>query len=127
MILLDTNIIIDFWKSHGDAVAEVLRRSDVYICGVTLAELMQGALDAKDCEQIRARVGKFTGLNVTDEDWASLGRNLYLLRKAGTRVPFQDALLATMAIQHEMELWSFDGHFPMIQAVLPELKLFTMP
>ena len=36
-------------------------------------------------------------------------------------------VLATVAISNDIELWTRDTHFPMIQKVLPALKLFVEP
>ena len=36
-------------------------------------------------------------------------------------------LLATIAIESDIELWTYDSHFALIQAVLPALRLFQEP
>lgn len=53
--------------------------------------------------------------------------NDHALRAAGLSVPFADAVLATVAIANDVELWARDIHYPMIQTVLPQLKLFQEP
>jgi predicted nucleic acid-binding protein len=125
MILLDASVVIAYWKFHRDEFAAVLRREDIHVCGVTLAELMHGSRDQNDCARIEREIGRFIRLSIDDEDWASLGRNLFLLRTSGIRVPFQDALLATVAITHDMEFWTLDGHYTLIQQALPKLRLFS--
>jgi predicted nucleic acid-binding protein len=42
-------------------------------------------------------------------------------------MPFQDVLLAAVAIDHGAELWAYDAHFRMIQGVLTDLRLFDGP
>jgi predicted nucleic acid-binding protein len=42
-------------------------------------------------------------------------------------VPFPDVLLATVAIENGLELWTDDSHFLHIQRVLPALRLFQEP
>ena len=127
MILVDASVIIDFWKSHREEYADVLRQPGVHMCGVTLAELMHGALNQQDCDDIERKVGRFIRLGIRDEDWAALGRNLYALRKAGIQVSFPDAILATVAVGHDMELWTLDGHFQDMQEVLKDLRLYQGP
>jgi predicted nucleic acid-binding protein len=44
MILIDTNIIIDFWKKPTLEVGNILIAEKIAICGVVIAELIHGAL-----------------------------------------------------------------------------------
>ena len=43
MILVDSNIIIDFWRSSHELTARIFETEDVAICGVVKAELLHGA------------------------------------------------------------------------------------
>ena len=45
----------------------------------------------------------------------------------GITVPFPDALIATIAIDNDLELWNYERHFADMQKVLPALKLFQEP
>jgi predicted nucleic acid-binding protein len=38
-----------------------------------------------------------------------------------------DVLIAAVALENDAELWTRAHHFPMIQTVLPALKLFQEP
>ena len=40
------------------------------------------------------------------------------------RIPFTDALLATVAVSLDVELWVRDQHFVDIQSRIPGLKLY---
>jgi len=73
-----------------------------------------------------------TGFNyivIDDTIWNDLGLLLYQLRTNGITVPFQDALMAVIAIKLNFSIWSKakDKHFDMIQKVEPNLKIFTLP
>ncbi len=59
--------------------------------------------------------------------WPQLGYHLSTLGANGITVPFPDILIATVAIDHDVELWHNDQHFPAIHSVLPQLKLFQEP
>ena len=63
-------------------------------------------------------------LPIDDETWELFGDLLYKLKISGATVPFQDALVAAVAIDNDCLLWTNDKHFPMIGRVLKELKLF---
>jgi len=49
------------------------------------------------------------------------------LRSKAMTVPFPDAVLATLDIENDVEVWARDPHFPMMQTILPRLKLFQEP
>jgi len=124
MILLDASIIVGFWRKPTERARTILQNSDVSVAGVTCAELMHGARSPRDLDRLEQLLAGFSYLRTEESTWPQLGRNLNALRKAGVSVPFQDALLATLAVMHGLEVWTTNRHFEMMQAVLPELKLF---
>ena len=124
MILLDASVIIDFWKSPTEALRNIFLENAFCVSGVTLAELLHGARSESDITRIQNALGDFHVLRIAEGVWEKLGRNLFALRKAGLSVPFQDVLLATLAIHHGLPLWTSDSHFPMMQPALPELELY---
>ena len=124
MILLDTNIIIDYWRSTTKETGQALLRLDSCICGAVLAELLQGARNEWEVAWARRAVSKYRWLGTPSKVWHRLGMNLMTLRREGLAVPFPDALLATVAIEHNVPLWSRDKHFVKMQQVLPALQLY---
>ena len=46
------------------------------------------------------------------------------LKKSGLTIPFQDGIIAYLAIKNDCQLWTFDNHFKLIKTVVPVLKLF---
>ena len=62
-----------------------------------------------------------------DSIWDDVGDNLAHLRTHGVTVPFADGVLATLAIANDLELWTRDPHFTLIQKWLPALQLFQEP
>lgn len=69
----------------------------------------------------------FQDLPIPESLWNVVGDHLALLRSAGVTVPFADVVIATVAIAHDVELWTRDSQFALIQKVLPTLKLFQEP
>lgn len=67
----------------------------------------------------------FIYLPFSEKDWISLSKQFIALKQNGLAVPFQDAMIAYLAIKHNCELWTNDKHFKLMQVVLPELKLFN--
>jgi predicted nucleic acid-binding protein len=69
----------------------------------------------------------FAQVAIPDTIWDTVGDALAALRAAGVTVPFPDAVLACVAITYGLELWTRDQHFSLMQAVLPQLRLFQEP
>ena len=127
MILLDTSVVIDYWRRPRRVIEEALIKWKPCLCGVVLSELLQGAANEPDVARTEKALAGFPWVDIPDGVWRQLGLNLSALRKAGLKVPFQDALLATVALAHGMELWTLDTHFKHIQTILTDLKLFEAP
>jgi predicted nucleic acid-binding protein len=124
MILVDTSVLIDALKGKDTRLPLMFAAHPAAICGVTVAEVLHGARDADDFKKLEAALAKFPKIAVDDSIWQPLTHNLFLLRTHGVAVPFQDTLLATVALQNDIELWTRDKQFQHIQKVLPALKLF---
>jgi len=125
MILPDTNIIIDYWESYTNEAGLALLRWDPCVCGVVMAELLHGALNEWEVAWMQRALSKFRWLETHADVWRCLGLNLTTLRRGGLKMPFQDVLLATVAIVHDVPVWSHDKHFALMQQKLPALRLFT--
>jgi predicted nucleic acid-binding protein len=97
------------------------------ICGVTRAELLAGARNPTDHDRIARSIDVLEQVEISEDLWDLLGKNLSFLRAAGATVPFADALIATLAIQNNLELWTRDIHFVRIQGILTGLRLFQEP
>lgn len=126
MILVDTNIIIRFWRSPDEKTADVFRNEDVAVCGTVKAELLHGARSEEDYRRIVSALADFPCIEMRETDWDLLGYYLYLLRTGGVTIPFQDALIATLALSNEASVWTNDKHFTLIQSVLPKLQLYEI-
>ena len=126
MILVDTNVIIDFWDKPTEEVKNILEENDIAICGVIKTELLRGSNSEKQFSQMEEALNDFTYLSFSEKDWISLARQFITLKKNSLVVPFQDAMIAYIAIKNNCEVWTNDKHFKLMQIVFPELKLFTL-
>lgn len=122
MILVDTNIIIDFWKNPDQEKIDIFKNNEIAICHVILVELIHGAKSEKQKVKIKEALSEFHMLPIDEETWEFFGDLLYKLRTSGVTVPFQDALIAAVAIKNNCLIWTNDKHFPMISSVVEELK-----
>jgi predicted nucleic acid-binding protein len=127
MILADTTLVVDYLRAPTARLVKIIKDHAAAICGATLAEIYAGARSPADFKKFDKALSVFGSVNIPKKFWPSLGRNLALLGAKGVTVPFPDALIATAALENDVELWQHDRHFVEIQKVIPRLKLFTEP
>lgn len=126
MILVDTNVIIDFWDKPTEDAKNVFEENDIAICGVIKTELLRGSNSEKQFSQMDEALNDFTYLAFSEKDWILLAKQFITLKQNGLVVPFQDAMIAYLAIKNDCKVWTNDKHFKLMQVVLPGLKLFSL-
>jgi predicted nucleic acid-binding protein len=72
-------------------------------------------------------LNRFQQAATPDSCWDLVGDNLADLNARGITVPFADAVIATLGIENDIEVWARDPHFPTMQKILTGLKLFQEP
>jgi predicted nucleic acid-binding protein len=124
MILVDTSVVIAQLRSGDPRLLALFKAHDAAICGLTRAEVLYGVRTKADQVRFVAALNSLTHVSIPDGLWDEAGLNLAWLRSAGASVPLADAVIATLAIHLDVELWARDKHFPLIQSVIPSLRLF---
>ena len=124
MILVDTSVIVTFWKKPKDRWRQVFLEEEVAICGIVKAELMHGAQDERTLSIIVEALSEFVYVPIDETVWEDVGRLLYRLRRKGIAVPFQDVVLCALSLRHNMPIWTEDKHFELIKSEVKELQLF---
>lgn len=127
MLLVDSGIVIAYLRTREARLQELLQTRQAAVTGVVRAEVMAGAKDPADDADTELALNALGQVDFPHALWDDVGRNRGKLFAAGLSIPFNDVVLATLAIHLDIDLWSRDRHFPMIQAVLPALKLFREP
>jgi predicted nucleic acid-binding protein len=127
MILVDGGILIDFLRTKGAKLAALFRSLPVAICGATRAEILCGARSSADRQRLMVFLSPFRQVSIPGSLWDRLGDNLAALRASGVTVPFADAIVATVGIENDSEVWARDPHFSTMQKVLNQLRLFSEP
>lgn len=123
MILVDTNIIIDYLKGNESILSDLIEEDNLAICGIILAELLHGIQSEKDRGLVDDAINDFEWIPIHDTIWYPFGSNLNLLRKNGLTIPFQDVLLATLCIEKDLQIATKDKHFKDIASILTNLNL----
>jgi predicted nucleic acid-binding protein len=91
---------------------------------VVKVELIHGAKSEKQKNKIKEALDEFIMLPVSEDTWDFLGDLLYELKTSGLTVPFQDVLIAAIAIENDCMLWTNDKHFSRIRKKVKGLRLF---
>ena len=109
MLLLDTNIVIEFWKQNPAIRANlmVFQPEDLFISVVTEAELLAGARDKPDLRTIQRDLEL---LNILPLE-PTIGKRAIELLTAHTlsqRLKLADALIAATALYHGLPLYTLN-------------------
>ena len=124
MILVDTNILIDFWKNPTSEKQLIFEQEEIATCGVIFTEILRGSKNPKESEKLKTALECFEYLTFEKQDWLEVACLFAKLKKSGLTIPFQDGIIAYLAIKNDCQLWTLDNHFKLIKTVVPMLKLF---
>jgi predicted nucleic acid-binding protein len=127
MILVDTTVIVDWLRGRDARLNALFPTLPVAICGVTVAEILHGARDPAHRTRLLTWLGTLPLVPIPEALWTAVGDHLAMLRSRGITVPFPDAVIATLALANDIEVWARDRHFLDIQKAIPSLKLFQEP
>jgi predicted nucleic acid-binding protein len=117
MVLVDTSAWIDFFRGTPSAQAKALEtlivdRANICICGVVMAEILQGIRDNKQFEKTRDLLDTAVFLPMNRETFIRSAQLYRTLRKKGftVRKPI-DCMIAAVAIEHDVPLLHKDKDF----------------
>lgn len=79
-VLLDTNVMIDFWGNRSEYLAKIFREVDPVICGVVRAELLRGAFSLNNLDDISELLDNLEMISFPETEWNNFGRMLYKFR-----------------------------------------------
>jgi len=131
MYLVDTSAWLEFGRKQPRTVGQRLRaliESDVavFVTGIVVQEVLQGARDASHFEQMRSWLGAQRRISVKHE----LGTHVAASRlyaecrwRGFTPRSSVDCLVASIAIEHHLILLHDDRDYEKIAEVEPRLKL----
>ena len=117
MILLDTNVIIDMFNNEDDSRWDYLIHEECVICGVIISELYSGIRNKKERKAIELFVNSVDCLPIEQNDWLQIGMFICNLKKNGLSIPFQDAVLAYLAVKNNCKILTKDKHFSMMKII----------
>ena len=121
MVIVDTTVWIDFFAGqespHVAALESLVRnKDDICICGVILTEVLQGIHKEKEYKETKERFDSFIFLPMTHATFIKAADIYRSLRRKGItiRKPI-DCMIASVAIEHDIQLLHNDRDFDPIE------------
>jgi len=119
-VIVDTSVLIDFLKDkmpHSAAVATLINSKRIRTTGIIMAELLQGARTATEEAYVIELLEGIPAIEVTSALWMKAGKLSCSLRRKGVTLPLSDIAIAVLAIEHNISIFTLDGHFEQIPGV----------
>ena len=115
--LVDTTVWIDFFLNKDTAQTQTLQHmlnasEDICICGVILAEVLQGIREDADYEAVASRFDAFLFLPMHQRTFVNAAQLYRALRRRGITIRNAvDCMIAAVAIEHDVPLLHQDRDF----------------
>ena len=128
MVIIDTSAWVEFFRKDGDlrvklAVKGLLDAMEGALCGPVEMEFLGGAR-RNEMNEIKGWFGLIPYIRNDQNVWLEAAPNFSKARAAGYTIPWNDILIATIAIRKSVQVYAYDKHFPVMAATLG-LRLYT--
>jgi predicted nucleic acid-binding protein len=122
MVLVDTSAWIELHRKDGDpavklAVRGLLDEFEAALCGPVEMEYLGGARPAER-ERLQAWCNVLPYIRSDQKLWRKAAANFSLLKSNGVTAPWNDVLIATIAVEAECRVYAVDKHFALMAPVL---------
>lgn len=109
LILLDTNIIIEYFKDNKSIIHELKKIGEINIAisEVTAAELIYGAFNKSELKKILETISTINKISI-DTEISSFSISLMTGYSLTHKLSFPDALIAATAIKNNMPLFTLN-------------------
>ena len=124
-VLADTSVWIEFFRENsliGNNLEMLIITDSVEICGVVLFELLQGIKSDSEKLKINDILSNLPYVEVNKIIWQRSAEIAFNIKKKGFAVPFSDILIAVLAIENNLSVFTLDKHFELIS----ELELYKI-
>ena len=125
-MLVDTSAWIAYFRETDaglcEHVDEIVSDDAARICGLVVAELLQGARYDREITELCGFAATIRFLDEPKDAWERAGKLGYKLRRQGRTVHINDCYIAVMALANDSEILTLDKHFQVIAGV-EDLKL----
>jgi predicted nucleic acid-binding protein len=124
LVLIDSNVYIDFLNSGVDPVREICRQlslDDIASCGVVKAEVLRGVKGQKQRDRLDEFFSVTQMLTTPASLWDEVWQLAWKLDRQGKVLPLQDIVIGCCALRASASVMTRDKHFREIDGlrVLP--------
>jgi hypothetical protein len=122
-ILADTSVWIEFFKSDsptGNELERLLKEGVVYTCGIVVFELLQRIKSSEEKSTLLDILLTLEYIEMSLLLWQKAADLSIKLKKKGLTLPLSDIFISTLAIEHNLSIFTLDEHFEKI----PGIKLY---
>jgi hypothetical protein len=123
VILVDTSVWVKATRQKDSSEAEeldsLLDRDEVATTDVVVAEVLQGTANEAEFERYSEELQALHYFPVTRETWLKAAGLSFRLRREGQTTPLADLVIATVALENDLEVYAVDSDF----ARVPGLRL----
>lgn len=120
-VLVDTSIWIEYFNkpdsNAGKSLENLLKEGRVFLTGIILTELLQGAKIEKEFESILESMLALPFLETTLNTWIQAGRISFALRKKDITIPTTDLIIASLSLENNCKIFTLDLHFNKIPRI----------
>lgn len=122
LVLVDTSAWIELHRRDGDpavklAVRGLLDAFQAALCGPVEMEYLGGARPAER-ERLQAWCNVLPYLRNDQKLWRKTAANYALLKSKGITAPWNDVLIATLAVENNCRVYAVDKHFDAMAPIL---------
>jgi predicted nucleic acid-binding protein len=128
-VIIDTSAWIESFRPGSEKpfqrlVKDLIIQDLVLLPGIIKTELLRGAKNKKEYNQLNEMLTGLNYLTVDEDYWGRLSIFSFQLFRKGITVPLTDAYIALLCIEKQAGLLHRDKHFDMI-AQKTKLKILT--
>ncbi len=124
-VLVDTSVWVEYLRGRNreliDQMGKLIQTQSVAICGIVIAELLAGVKVKKDREILKQTLDALEYMEASQSTWILAGEISCELMSKGTGIPLTDVVLAAVALENDVAVFTYDKHFDRI----PKLRRFN--
>lgn len=122
MVIVDSSVWVEAARRTGDIGTKValeclLAEYEAVLCAPVRLEVLGGARK-EERKELDLGFQSIPFLHVLDKDWQAAVKNAWTVRDRGHSVPWNDLLIATLAVRAGFRVFARDKHFEAMAPIL---------